>query len=765
MFLAPGAMRSIPPPGTRSTRVEYQDFELRIARGDEGRYAISVLRSPAGETEQDTVLVLPSDAITLVRLFDQARRAGNARSAQSADDRAAILVVPDEGAAGNKADDSPQGIGAQLFNGVFSDVISRLYAESLGEVRGSNNRLRLKLRIDPPELRMLPWEFLFDSVPGEWVALQRQVSITRFVSVAEPVGSFSVAPPLRILAMVASPSNLAQLDADTECRHLSDALDDRIAQGAVELGWVRGETFEDLQRTLEGRPAARRTRGATEDVRGPWHVFHFIGHGDFDHARGGGVVALCTPDGAADLVPAGNLARQLGNPGSIRLVVLNSCKGAQGDATDRFSSTSELMLKAGIPAVVAMQFEISDGAAKRFAESLYYRLAEHASLEEAVWGARDAVQRAESAEASWEWGTPVLSMRSDDSRLFTFTPGAPLFPAGAQGRITGSWPAATTSPQVSTASSLFGKSKAGPLLGRRGVDPLVRLRDSVREGWIRQKLEPELLDNLPIDITLDVTFAGDDTGGTLSGAAPAPSAVSMLATRSLFRDAGEQLLVLGEPATGKTIALLVLLRELLAECTEDGERPIPVPFTLDSWAQEQRPLGDWMVAQLSEKFGVVKADAARYVLKDYRRIIPFLDGLDEVREDARAACVQAINAYSADPRVAGVVVSSRYREYVALDERLTVNAAAILRRLTPEAVLQCVAAGGAPYAALDRILRRDSSLQHDACAPLMLRLLMRAYRDLPVEQIEAESAETSAARRKAVLDAFVARQFAKARKS
>ena len=202
--------------------------------------------------------------------------------------------------------------------------------------------------------------------------------------------------------------------------------------------------------------------------------------------------------------------------------------------------------------------------------------------------------------------------------------------------------------------------------------------------------------------------------------------------------------------------MLLLLRELLAESTEDLTRPIPVPFTLDTWANDRRPLGDWMVTQLCEKFSQTKVDAESLVLKGSRRIIPCLDGLDEVPEDARPACVEAINTYCDKARVAGVVVTSRYDEYVALPERErpTLRGAVLIQRLQPDAVLEHVAAAGPSYALLDAILRGASELLLNACAPLLLRLLMRAVRDgsvKTVEQLAANFAETTPEIRHAAL--------------
>lgn len=754
--------------------MEYKDFELSI-RGRPEHYTVSVEKSPGGETVRDSAFVLPAGAADLVRQFDAARHAAAAHPAVIDQTRA---VEPLSNADGTAGDASPSSIGQTLFDGVFTAPVSRLYAASLALVGLDKGGLRVKLRIDAPELRTLPWEYLFDSVKEDFVALQPRLSITRFVNVAEPPQSPIKKPPLRILIMVASPIDKPTLDAESECRELVKAVDDRIANHRIELGLVDGQTLEDLKQTLKGSKAAlRREPGASEkpeasDKRldGPWHIFHFIGHGGTKEGKG--IVALCNSDKTTHPVPAEDLAEVLDSHASMRLVVLNCCKGATGDSTDRFSSTSELILKTGISAVVAMQTEITDPAAKRFAASLYDRLSEEDTLEEALLLARKAVKsRMTDPLAAWEWGTPVLSMRSDDGRLFEFSLGDSVFPSDSGVAPAPSDPSPAppavpppvpppapvlppTVPQKSLRASVFGTKTRPPL----------NLRDVVRDGWIKRKLELDLMDEIPIDIMMEVLVAGSGDEATDDGAPP-PSIVKMQAIRSTFRDAGQSLVVLGEPATGKTVAMLLLLRELLAESTKDLTRPVPVPFTLDTWANDRRPLGDWMVTQLCEKFSQTKVDAESLVLKGSRRIIPCLDGLDEVPEDARPACVEAINTYCADASVAGVVVTSRFDEYVALPEKLTPRAAVAIQRLQPDAVLEHVAAAGPSFAALDTILRGASELLLNACAPLLLRLLMRAVRDgsvKTVEQLAANFAETTPERRKNVIDAWVAGQFAKA---
>jgi CHAT domain len=99
----------------------------------------------------------------------------------------------------------------------------------------------------------------------------------------------------------------------------------------------------------------------------------------------------------------------------LRLVILNSCKGASATPGTLFASTAEkLVLEGFITAVVAMQFAITDPAAIAFSAALYKQLALGKSIQTAVTRSRMALKRLGSPE----WITPVLYMRTRDGRLF-----------------------------------------------------------------------------------------------------------------------------------------------------------------------------------------------------------------------------------------------------------------------------------------------------------------------------------------------------------
>jgi len=102
-----------------------------------------------------------------------------------------------------------------------------------------------------------------------------------------------------------------------------------------------------------------------------------------------------------------------------RLAVLNACEGARSDdASDPFAGTAQSLIQQGLPAVVAMQFEITDDAAIIFARELYAAIADGYPLEAALAEARRAILHEGNLT---EWATPVLYSRAPDGHLFNLT--------------------------------------------------------------------------------------------------------------------------------------------------------------------------------------------------------------------------------------------------------------------------------------------------------------------------------------------------------
>ena len=74
-------------------------------------------------------------------------------------------------------------------------------------------------------------------------------------------------------------------------------------------------------------------------------------------------------------------------------------------------------------AVVAMQFAVSDPAAKAFTAGFYQAIAHNRTIAEAVRIGRIGIRG--TSEETLEWITPVLYLRGDDAALFEVLPGTP----------------------------------------------------------------------------------------------------------------------------------------------------------------------------------------------------------------------------------------------------------------------------------------------------------------------------------------------------
>ncbi|MGH3837860.1 MAG: CHAT domain-containing protein, partial [Pseudonocardiaceae bacterium] len=380
------------------------DFELEIGSGAAGTYPV-VARAPGGEVA--TSMRLP---LTLAELDHQIAVIRGAVLASTA-------VMHRTPAAG---EEPVRELGQRLFEALVSGDVRGLYAASRQRAHEQGTALRLVLRVRPPELARLPWELLYD--PGQQDYLGLSMPLVRYPEVPAPRQPLQVALPLRILGMVARPGDHHALEVDEEQRRLRTALAGLERDGLVELSWVDGQTHKALQDTLD---------------QGPWHVFHFVGHGGYDRVAEEGTLALADDQGRTDLVGADDLSRLLAKHHTLRLVVLNACDTERDSTSDAFSGTAAVLIRREIPAVVAMQFEISNTAAIVFAQTFYQNVATGRPADDSVVRARQALRRAK--KDTLEWGTPVLYLRAPDGRIFDNTnplppqPRLPRDPIGARG--------------------------------------------------------------------------------------------------------------------------------------------------------------------------------------------------------------------------------------------------------------------------------------------------------------------------------------------
>src|SRR5450759_4214611 len=164
-----------------------------------------------------------------------------------------------------------------------------------------------------------------------------------------------------------------------------------------------------------------------------------------------------------------------------------------------------------------------------------------------------------------------------------------------------------------------------------------------------------------------------------------------------YAQAEEELLILGAPGAGKSTLLLELAQQLVSCALADPTYPLPVILRLSSWALGRLALTDWMVDQLSHTYDVPRLLSERWVMQG--RLLPLLDGLDEIDEAARPACIAAINTYHHTP-LAPLVVCSRQSEYeaAATRQRLVLQSAVIVQPLSEAQVEGYLSVAGPSFA-------------------------------------------------------------------
>ena len=275
----------------RPSHPGYADFEVEVGRGEGRAYPVEV-RSPAGDLR--TTLRFPFDEhalqLRLLALENALLRSGGTRRLALTSQQRTV-----------------QEFGQALFEALLPDEARGLYYQSRREATLQGRKgLRLKVRMEDPALASLPWEFLYDPREGDYVALSTSTPVVRDLGLPRPIDPLRIAPPLRVLGMVASPTNLAQLDVAQERRRVEEALAGLRDRGIVELTWLPGQTWRDLQQAIR---------------REEFHVFHFVGHGGFDEASDEGLIALADEAGRAHHLPATQLARLLADAPVLRLVV------------------------------------------------------------------------------------------------------------------------------------------------------------------------------------------------------------------------------------------------------------------------------------------------------------------------------------------------------------------------------------------------------------------------------------------------------------
>jgi hypothetical protein len=301
-------------------------------------------------------------------------------------------------------------LGGALFG---DDCLGPSYREALAAVQGRGGGLRVRLRLDPPELEAVHWERLYQPIGGGWqpLATTAATPLSRYVTTERWQRPSAVTGrPLRALALIASPADLESYGLDPIAEDERRALHDSLAA-------LPDVTVRYLESGAADRPTLARLRAAlTEGC----DLIHVLCHGALTEA--GTVLYLEREDGRTDPVAADRLVscfNVLERPPA--LCFLAACESARRGRSAAFVPLGPaLIADGGVQAVVAMSASVGVPTARAFADQFYARLLKHGVVDLAASEARVQVQE------SWDWGVPVLLSRLPDNQLLDFPIGRTL---------------------------------------------------------------------------------------------------------------------------------------------------------------------------------------------------------------------------------------------------------------------------------------------------------------------------------------------------
>jgi transcriptional regulator with XRE-family HTH domain len=274
-------------------------------------------------------------------------------------------------------------------------------------------------------------------------------------------------------------------------------------------------------------------------------------------------------------------------------------------------------------------------------------------------------------------------------------------------------------------------------------DPLAEavetLKVAVEARWRREEEQRQIHDPVPLPVRWDLApEALRDSWLNIGGEAALDGRLDQVV--DVYRKVGSRrLVVLGRAGSGKTVLTSRFVLELLG--AQDVRDPVPVIFSLGSWHPERVGLRDWMAEQLTRDHPFLGAPGPSggtlaAALVDAQRVLPVLDGFDEIPAGLHRPALNALNTTTLP-----LLLTSRvdeYRDAVEGTDVLTSAAAVVLADLTcddledylPRTTRKTGPGANVWKPVLDEV-RNGGVLADVLTTPLMVALARRIYSDTP----------------------------------
>lgn len=292
--------------------------------------------------------------------------------------------------------------GERLFKALFPGALAGTLQRSQRLAFQERVRLRIRLEIThAPELVMLPWEYLFDPVRKEFLALAFQSPLVRYTNLMHQILPLKVEPPLRMLVVIANPGSYAPFNPEQAWFTILDTLDYLALEEKLIIERLTKPTLFDLQRRLRQKE---------------FHLLHFIGHGSTDPFTGEGSLIFEDEMGRGRPVNGEHFGALVRDHFPLRLVALTAGDTVRTATANPYLKIAPHLLRRGVPAVIATHSQLDAAAAATFVQQFYSLVANFVPVDLAMNEARRTLFGEAHATA---WGLPALFMRTANGQLFT----------------------------------------------------------------------------------------------------------------------------------------------------------------------------------------------------------------------------------------------------------------------------------------------------------------------------------------------------------
>ncbi|HEX5692261.1 MAG TPA: CHAT domain-containing protein, partial [Roseiflexaceae bacterium] len=341
------------------------------------------------------------------------------------------------------ATENPAAYGKTLANSFFADAnVKSAFDQARASAGSLNAPLRLRLFIGPsaPDLHNLRWETLCDPQDGTPLLMGEQILFSRYLSSADwrrvqlrPQGT------LRALVVIANP-NLERYPSLTPLN-----VQDELGRATTGLGNIKATALFGGSANLNN---------ILTNLREGYDILYIVAHGTLK--EGEPYLWLEDEQGAVARVSGKELESQIKELADRpRLVALISCQSA-GTGTNSGSDGGALaglgprLAKAGIPAVIAMQGNVSFDTIEAFLPVFFAELQRDGQIDRAIALARGRVRDQPDA-----W-MPALFLRLRSGRMW--------YDPGFIGEFE-KWPALLSSIESGECTPLIGTNLSEALLG------------------------------------------------------------------------------------------------------------------------------------------------------------------------------------------------------------------------------------------------------------------------------------------------------------